>query len=80
VVASGVVEYTAQNGTVIWVEALTAPLVPRQQLEIDSFWMKFSLSAEMGSVIRKSDLLLFLPNRCCCYSLYLFFCLLMLCT
>jgi hypothetical protein len=46
VVASGTVQYKAQNGTVLWIEALTAPLVKRDVLEYVNFYTKYSASTQ----------------------------------
>ncbi len=42
VMASGTVQYKAQNGTVLWIQALTAPLVKRNVLEYVNFYTKFA--------------------------------------
>jgi hypothetical protein len=44
VMASGTVQYKAQNGTVLWIQALTAPLVKKDVLEYVIFYSKFASS------------------------------------
>jgi hypothetical protein len=41
VMASGTVQYKAQNGTILWIQALTAPLVKRNVLEYVNFYTNF---------------------------------------